>query len=431
MSTPPSTNPPTHDDRPDPIAQLHRSLVDDLAATLDLDAGAAAIVGTTPEPPAAATPPSSPEVDPIAHLHRSLVDDLAATLDLEAGSAEAAQPRHYARLASDLHETLDLDAGAVAIVGTPEPPAAAIPSSSPEADVHAPAPGSWVRRLTDQLRRLDPPARLALRSDSASASAALGDILDLAQALDRALDLTLPVARDLDRTLALTRDLARDLVHELDRALSGDPYLARDLARELNRALSGDLALTHDLDRTLGRDRDRDLNRDLAHLLEYDLENARHGAHGLAEALGHFQALTHPVDRALALDNARRYVRQLAESFATALNGAFELVEEAAASVARTVGDESGAPADIRTTPSREVRYLQRLLNEVMDDFVGADLRSVDLAGARLEGIRWSESTRWPAGRMEEIRAASDEIEPGIFQITGWGRESQRHELPT
>jgi hypothetical protein len=414
MSTPSSTNPPAPDDDPmEPIAQLHRALVDDLAATLDLDAGVAATVGPL-KPPAAAISPLSPEIDPIAHLHRALVDDLAAALDLDAGSAEATQPRHYARLASDLHETLNLDAGVAAIVGTPEPPAAAIPSSSPEADVHVPAPGSWVRRLGDQLRRLKPPARLALRSDRVSA--ALGDILDIAQALDRARDLNVAVAG------ALARDPDRDLV--------------RDLVRELNRALSGDLALDRtDLDRARYRDLDltRPLDRALDRALELAriLEDAHYFAGRLAEALDHAQALTHDVDRTLAFDSAQHLVRQLAETFATALDGAYELVKEAAASVARAVGDESGAPADIQTMPPREMRYLQRVLNEVMDDFVGADLRSVGLGGARLEGIHWSESTRWPAGWVEEIRAASEEIEPGILQITGWEGVRWRHELPT
>jgi hypothetical protein len=80
--------------------------------------------------------------------------------------------------------------------------------------------------------------------------------------------------------------------------------------------------------------------------------------------------------------------------------------------------------------PSGEIGYLLRVLSEVLDDFVGADLRSVGLRGASLEGLRWSDNTRWPSGWEEDIRAASVEIEPGVFKIHGFGRrEDDRHEV--
>jgi hypothetical protein len=58
--------------------------------------------------------------------------------------------------------------------------------------------------------------------------------------------------------------------------------------------------------------------------------------------------------------------------------------------------------------------------------FVGADLRSADLAGASLEGVRWSDGTRrprtlWPAEHEKAVWASSVEVkgEPGIFEIRG------------
>ncbi|MFE3144458.1 hypothetical protein [Streptomyces scopuliridis] len=40
-------------------------------------------------------------------------------------------------------------------------------------------------------------------------------------------------------------------------------------------------------------------------------------------------------------------------------------------------------------------------------DFRGADLRSVDLDGVLLRGIRWDGATVWPTGWEERIRRAS------------------------
>jgi hypothetical protein len=59
-------------------------------------------------------------------------------------------------------------------------------------------------------------------------------------------------------------------------------------------------------------------------------------------------------------------------------------------------------------------------LAEVGDDFVGADLRSAQMHSdlASLVGVRWSNDTQWPSEWVDYVRAASDEIEHGLFQIT-------------
>jgi hypothetical protein len=69
------------------------------------------------------------------------------------------------------------------------------------------------------------------------------------------------------------------------------------------------------------------------------------------------------------------------------------------------------------------------VLDQALDDFTGVDLRSVALDGVSLEGIQWSARTRWPAEWMGQVKAASREVEPGIFQIGDW--EHERYEAAT
>jgi hypothetical protein len=56
-------------------------------------------------------------------------------------------------------------------------------------------------------------------------------------------------------------------------------------------------------------------------------------------------------------------------------------------------------------------------LTSAADDFTGADLRQAHLRGVPLEGLRWSESTRWPDGWAEPIRRASVPIASGVYEI--------------
>ena len=71
------------------------------------------------------------------------------------------------------------------------------------------------------------------------------------------------------------------------------------------------------------------------------------------------------------------------------------------------------------------------LLEGALDDFTHADLSLIDLAGCHLTGIRWSEhGTTWPPGTdTDELRARSQEIAPGIYEITrpGHGDKTRHH----
>jgi len=73
------------------------------------------------------------------------------------------------------------------------------------------------------------------------------------------------------------------------------------------------------------------------------------------------------------------------------------------------------------------------LLEGALDDFTHADLARADLAGRDLTGIRWSEQgTTWPPGTdTDELRARSQEIAPGIYEIMHPGHGGKgRHHAP-
>ncbi len=295
--------------------------------------------------------------------YTALVDDLAATLDMAAGITEAIQPSHFTSLTTELNELLDFDAGLTAIIGPPAAPGS--PSDAP--------PTSGARHDDPQVQSWA--ARFAglLRSLDAPARLRL-------RAHPHYVELRggVHLVTELDDVRVRARALAVDLDRVVDLAV------ARELARELARDLVRDLARAIDLARALDHDRDRDLirARDLARALVHDLDLARDRA--LARAYAH--------TRARALGRELWFVR---------------------------LGTQS---ADATT-----LRRLQDLLNRGADDFIGADLRSASLTGAALEKIRWSTTTLWPTEWQEQIRAASVEIAPGIFEITGRGQERSDH----
>lgn len=66
-----------------------------------------------------------------------------------------------------------------------------------------------------------------------------------------------------------------------------------------------------------------------------------------------------------------------------------------------------------------ELLYTVRLILNALNDFTGADLRGANMDRLSPAGIRWSDSTLWPPELAEEIRLASDEVEPGIYVVRG------------
>lgn len=80
----------------------------------------------------------------------------------------------------------------------------------------------------------------------------------------------------------------------------------------------------------------------------------------------------------------------------------------------------------VRLTISRLQASLEAvitLLDEVADDYSGADLREADLESANLSWLRWDEGTRWPLTWESQIRRMSIEVSPGHWVVQPIGAD--------
>jgi hypothetical protein len=198
-------------------------------------------------------------------------------------------------------------------------------------------------------------------------SRTLARALDHARALDRAVDdaLGLTDARDPGSFLRLNSTRAGVLALVLDR----DRVRFRHLVRDLDRALELDRALANDLDFDRVLDRASDLDHDLASALNLGRD--------LTPDLGRALA------RADALALARNLARTLASDFTSALTRTCELAE-------------------------REITAS------------GADLSLLAIDDVEMvAGVVWDEETTWPPGIADHVRAASQEIRPGVYRVGG------------
>jgi hypothetical protein len=59
-------------------------------------------------------------------------------------------------------------------------------------------------------------------------------------------------------------------------------------------------------------------------------------------------------------------------------------------------------------------------LDDALNDFSTADLRSVDLHRVQLKGLRWSSATQWPANKMAQVTRDSVEVAPGRVRGAQW-----------
>ena len=96
-------------------------------------------------------------------------------------------------------------------------------------------------------------------------------------------------------------------------------------------------------------------------------------------------------------------------------SGIYARARDDARNIARDLARELGAVGDLHMGGIR--RGDITTLTNAADDFTDADLRQADLRGVPLEGLRWSESTRWPDGWAEPIRRMSVSIASGVYEI--------------
>jgi hypothetical protein len=331
----------------------------------------------------------SDNVDRRLHdLHTAMGGHLDALLDLDTGLSQVLTAASHRPLGRNLDRLLDLDAGLHAIVPRAEPADPPAATASPLRDDQP------VGAVAALLMSWDTPIRLAVRVHPAL------DYLALTFALVHARFVLIVIHQ-----LALDRDRARDLARahalapDFTRALDRAHDLARARARVLDHGLDLDCALAFAIARDLTLDLTRDLDRAHAHADDLALDRNFDRARGLALALDRAPAPAPALGYALAPD----LTRALAREFARDLDRAIAIARDLNRSLTRGLD-----------------RDLDRDLDRARHDFTVADLRQVDLAQVRLDGLRWSDRTRWPSDAWKE-RALRDsvEIEPGVYEFRG------------
>lgn len=138
---------------------------------------------------------------------RAMVDDLAATLDLEAGLREVMIPARHADLVADLRDVLDVEDGLSAIVPAIPDDSSEVGPEEAQPDLQLPTD---LQELVRAIASASPTARLAMRIRPTLA-------FDRARALVRELELACHL--DFDRALARARNLV-SVLGEIHRALS-------------------------------------------------------------------------------------------------------------------------------------------------------------------------------------------------------------------
>lgn len=273
---------------------------------------------------------------------------------------------------------------------TPRPqepgPATNLPLPHSQAEPHQHTEGKGATAEERFVQSVNPQTRIQLRvhPDVVAACLTLHQAQDLTLDIDHALNLAL----DLDRALALHRAHARD--HALDHA--------RALDRALHRAHARALALNRALDRAL------DLTRALDHARNRALDLTR----ALTRALD--RALDHALDLTLSLTGAHAH--------AHALVGAC-IGKEVQHAIATVLGRDDLPPLDEDT------------VSTVLDDFTTCDLRTADLTGIDLDGLRWTEQgTQWPAAvDVEDLKTRSEETPAGSGIYTVRSGTATVHDL--
>ncbi|MFI6653010.1 hypothetical protein ACIBI8_36085 [Streptomyces sp. NPDC050529] len=327
----------------------------------------------------------------LAAQQKTFTNGLAAFLDVEEGLHEVLIYARHGGLVHELGNALDVEAGLAAILPPRTLPPDIVTTSADQAHLQ--------QESNTSIEYIAPETRLILRSHPAIMASIYSGLV--ANALELAQEHVHPEHLYGDLRSVVARTHAYDLNSVLDRArdreLRGGDYhyrgtyrgtqgleFALDLTDILHRALNRALNRTNargDLDLALASALSQDHARDLVLALESALGNA----HDLVRERALDPALGQAVDDALAL------ARDLEHALDHALDR-----------VARFLG--------LRTE-----RLATTLLKGTLDDFTRADLRTVDLSGFDLAGVRWSQrGTHWPPTTdVELLKSKSQEVAAG------------------
>lgn len=160
-----------------------------------------------------------------------------------------------------------------------------------------------------------------------------------------------------------------------------------DSGEDLDRSEVGDFA--RDIDRSYDLEVDMSLRRDSLVNSVYGLLSNPARIYGIVEEF--------TVTLRWSLGQALYYSRDMEPSFVVALSRdlAYDPLYARAHDLGRAVA----------------------LLEEAATSMSGADFTDLDLQGIPLEGVRWTEATRWPATWADRIRCNSVLIGPGLWEI--------------
>ncbi|WP_067829139.1 hypothetical protein [Actinomadura kijaniata] len=210
------------------------------------------------------------------------------------------------------------------------------------------------------------------------------------------------------------RIACHQLAHALTdaRTLIGDFISTASTLRPL--ALAADLDISCAADMEINFARARNLSRDLSRVLS----GARDLAHGQARASIFDRALTDSLIR--AVDRAHSAARELNY----ALDYAPDRIEYSRVVTLAAVINANLAPV------LSHAQDAKRSLLEEKVDVSGMDLRTVQVTRTNLEmlaGMMWDEATRWPSGLRNQIKARSEQVQPGRYRVHS-GTERDPHQ---
>lgn len=371
--------------------------------------------------------------DDLEREHADALTDLTALLDIAAGVDDVLRQLDRAQALDAVRDVLDLKSGAAAALDAAGLAAILpdLPSLLDSAEPKLPPSGD-----VEQLFLLPAPIRLSLRTTPAFRR--LREVVevlgDLTGAIVRpgfhrhALDLAHDVVRRVHTNpaeepapipdIAFLVNLARELANSHRRAL--DIVLALDQAQRHPHARTDELARARTVARRLARDIDNLSKIDRVHL----------------DQLAHVRDLASTLERALRLGNdeynpdtghdARALVAEIEAILHPALHQVLPVAEQIAAVHAAAIN----LNLNVQNADSAEWNARAQTLASVANNFIDSDLRTAKLDRvADLTGVYWSTSTWWPAEWEDYIRAASSEVDPGIFEVIGV--DPEHHRSPT
>ncbi|MFI9504126.1 hypothetical protein [Nocardia sp. NPDC052566] len=343
--------------------------------------------------------------------------ELVEHLDIEAGLEEVLLAERHRSLIEEVHDKLDIEAGLAAILPTPLLP---LPDAAQQP--HAPGTLEWA---SDELARMPLPIRLALRGDyAAKCGFAAREVTTLLSQptieLDQLETLVIHVQTLLPGSAAARWRIATDEEIRADDGLSKDQKhaLLRALKDEGRQAFLDAHAIYEVLDGV------RKAVSDITDNIED--ETPQHGVDnvigfGSRKAGESTELEVVPVTDFAAISSMHRWTGAVADYVRDSFRSIFQGMSTHHRNQVPDVSMDDNLSIDwapYLAEPLNQLASYLVCLEQMLNDFIGADLRKVDLAGVPLEGLRWSEqTTQWPDLWREQIRQDSVRIDDDVYEI--------------